>query len=444
MGRVCVFWCVLGAVVFWASFFVAAISTSGRFTGFPCVPILQNIVLAAMDDVCKELAKAVGADVQQMRKTTECPPRVAVIDVLIAITGHSRRVAAKDLRRLVAKYPELSGKIDFDFKFAGERQRKTPVAGVAAIVEVVMLVTGPCAARLRQEVAELMVRYLGGDLRIIREVCEQHGVQEHLQVRAPSDVRCAFRHVAQTLPSRCDATDFNGATFDMQSYTQRLVDEVGKQLAETCRKQMQQTHPWDFQRGAVRDNPLVQEGIIVEGDDLLALDRDEHVVRMTDWLKERVTSQTWERHGHKLKNMFAGLLKKRKREHCRDFDQPLYIARVQGEYRIVYTEVGDDDLMSTVFQDVKRRFNGIVTRDEQAMKRRRRQMRLEEFFQAVNKNVDNEGGPEPHAEPSSRDAFENGCARGLAVAIHSEAIPQAPAPLRIAAKRGDATVSVVG
>ena len=370
-----------------------------------------------MDEMCQQLSKVVGEDVARIRKTGEVPPRVSVIDVLVAITGHSRVVAATDLRRLVAKYPELGDKIDFDFQFGGQRGKKSPVAGVAAIVEVVMLVTGPCAARLRKEVAELMVRYLGGDLRIISEVCQQHGLQDRLQVHAPSDPRCAFREAAQV------TTSLSGATFDMQAYTRHLVDEVGKQLAETYRKQIQQTHPWDFQRGAVRNNPLVQEGIIVEGDDLLALDRDEHVVRMTDWLKERVTPQTWERHGHKLKNMFAVTLKKRKREYCRDFDQPLYIARAQGEYRIVYTAVGDDELMSTVFRDVKRRFNGIVTRDEQAMKRRRRQMRLEDFFKPADKHMDDHDAPEPHAEPSSSRGFEGGCAHGLAVGVHREAVP---------------------
>ena len=219
----------------------------------------------------------------------------------------------------------------------------------------------------------------------------------------------------------------------MQSYTKHLVDEVGKQLAETYRKQIQQTHPWDFQRGVVRDNPLVQEGVIVEGDDLLDLDRDERVVRMTDWLKERVTSQTWARHGHKLKNMFAITLKKRKREHCRNHEQPLYIARAHGEYRIVYTEVADQELMSTVFRDVRRRFSGIVTRDEEAMQGRRRQMRLEDFFKPVGSQppgdqVDDGEGTDLHAEPGAPSSGGGG------------AVPQAPASLPLFVKRGDESV----
>ena len=392
----------------------------------PCLFLFFHTV-TAMDDICQQLAKIVGADVLQVRKTADIPPRVSVIDVLVAITRHSQHVAAQDLRRLVSKYPELASKIDFKFQFGGQGQRKTPVAGVTAIVEVLMLVTGPCAARLRQEVAELMVRYLGGDLRIIGEVYRQHGLQECLQVHAPSDPRCAFRQAAQA------TTSLGGATFDMQSYTKHLVDEVGKQLAETYRKQIQQTHPWDFQRGVVRDNPLVQEGVIVEGDDLLDLDRDERVVRMTDWLKERVTSQTWARHGHKLKNMFAITLKKRKREHCRNHEQPLYIARAHGEYRIVYTEVADQELMSTVFRDVRRRFSGIVTRDEEAMQGRRRQMRLEDFFKPVGSQppgdqVDDGEGTDLHAEPGAPSSGGGG------------AVPQAPASLPLFVKRGDESV----
>ena len=151
-----------------------------------------------MDDICKQLAAAVGEDVQQVRKTAEVPPRVSVIDVLTAITGHDRNVAASDLRRLVAKYPDLRDKVDFEYQFQGARQRKTPVAGVGAIVEIVMFVTGPCAARLRQEVAELMVRYWGG-----RPSHHRRGVPATWFARAlasPRAKRCSMR-ISPSCPS---------------------------------------------------------------------------------------------------------------------------------------------------------------------------------------------------------------------------------------------------
>ena len=47
-------------------------------------------------------------------------------------------------------------------------------------VELVLLLPGRYAAQVRRQAAELLVRYLGGDLRIIQEVCVLRGLQEEL------------------------------------------------------------------------------------------------------------------------------------------------------------------------------------------------------------------------------------------------------------------------
>ena len=58
------------------------------------------------------------------------------------------------------------------------------------------------------------------------------------------------------------------------------------------------------------------------------------------------------------------------------------MARVQGAYRIVYTEA-DDELMANVFQKCKRRFQAIATRDESLLKGRRKKRRIEDYFSAA-------------------------------------------------------------
>ena len=52
-----------------------------------------------------------------------------------------------------------------------------------------MLLPGQCAARVRRRAAELIVRYLGGDLSIIAEVMANRGMQEELANGAPQDLR---------------------------------------------------------------------------------------------------------------------------------------------------------------------------------------------------------------------------------------------------------------
>jgi len=47
--------------------------------------------------------------------------------------------------------------------------------------------TGSQAARVRRQAAELLVRYLGGDMCIIEEVCALRSLQEELAVERPDD-----------------------------------------------------------------------------------------------------------------------------------------------------------------------------------------------------------------------------------------------------------------
>ena len=83
-------------------------------------------------------------------------------------------------------YPEVAQNLGL-FKFSGRAQRNTPVATCRGVVELVMLLPGRHAALVRKQACELLVRYLGGDMSLISEVCTLRGFQEELAVRAPED-----------------------------------------------------------------------------------------------------------------------------------------------------------------------------------------------------------------------------------------------------------------
>ena len=55
-----------------------------------------------------------------------------------------------------------------------------------------MTLPGQGAARVRRQAAELLVRFLGGDISIVDEVCALRGLQEHLAAHAPEDPRRVF------------------------------------------------------------------------------------------------------------------------------------------------------------------------------------------------------------------------------------------------------------
>ena len=143
------------------------------------------------DDVPRQLAVLLGREVIRIRRTDENPSRVSVIDVAMAVSGGTQHDAAKSLRRLCDQYPEV-GPNWSHLKFKGRGQRETPVTDAKGIVEVIMLLQGQQAARVRRQAAELLCRWLGGDMRIIDEVCAFRSFQDHLAVQAPEDPRRLF------------------------------------------------------------------------------------------------------------------------------------------------------------------------------------------------------------------------------------------------------------
>ena len=68
------------------------------------------------------------------------------------------------------RHPEVT-EILGDFKFRGQGQKRTDVADLRGAVELTFLLPGRHAARVRRQAAELLCRYLGGDLALVDEVC---------------------------------------------------------------------------------------------------------------------------------------------------------------------------------------------------------------------------------------------------------------------------------
>ena len=78
-----------------------------------------------------------------------------------------------------------------------------------------MLLQGHQAARVRRQAAELLCRFLGGDLAIVDEVCAIRGFQEQLAADRPDDPRRIFGEAVEAAASGSSGT-------------------VGEQLARVC------------------------------------------------------------------------------------------------------------------------------------------------------------------------------------------------------------------
>ena len=102
---------------------------------------------------------------------------------------------------MISKYPEVDGNI-VHFKFKGRGQRETPITDARGIIEVIMLLPGQQASRVRRQAAALLCRWLGGDLTIIDEVCRHRGMQEELAVQNSDDARRVFGEAILQAPGQ--------------------------------------------------------------------------------------------------------------------------------------------------------------------------------------------------------------------------------------------------
>ena len=144
--------------------------------------MLQNI-----PDLMVSMAELDDDTVQRVRKTAESPPRVSVIDVVAIVTGFSPNVASNTVQRLKEAYPEVTS--DWcNFKFPGRGQRETPVTDAEGITQVIMLLPGRAAAIARQSAANVVVRYLGGDVSLVREVMANRDMQAQLEPEHPASI----------------------------------------------------------------------------------------------------------------------------------------------------------------------------------------------------------------------------------------------------------------
>ena len=124
-------------------------------------------------------AELTDTSVTKIRKTSDSPPRVSVIDTIALITGHSATVCSHTLQHLKESYPDVGSMIS-NFKFNGQGQRDTSVTDATGIVTVCMLLPGKTAARFRKTAADVLVRYMGGDLTLVEEIAQNRLCQDDL------------------------------------------------------------------------------------------------------------------------------------------------------------------------------------------------------------------------------------------------------------------------
>jgi hypothetical protein len=140
--------------------------------------------------LAQDLAKILGIEVNKVQIRTRGDGEVSIIDAICLLTGMEPHDAAQTLRNL-RNFNPVGSRISH-CQFPGERQRPTPVTDLSTLYEILMLLPGKRAAECRRKAAQLMIRYLGGDMSLIQEVEKMHHIQQRLAEEAPDHPLRAF------------------------------------------------------------------------------------------------------------------------------------------------------------------------------------------------------------------------------------------------------------
>jgi len=146
-----------------------------------------------------DIKKVSLEEVGRIRMTPEKMP--SLVDVGVILTGKTASNVARDLQVIMDKHPDLTQKVS-QIKFGGRGNQDTPVPkNLATLIEIIFLLPGRSAAKVRQSAAQIFVRYLGGDLSLIREVERMNHVQTFLRENEPEHPLRAFGEAVEASES---------------------------------------------------------------------------------------------------------------------------------------------------------------------------------------------------------------------------------------------------
>ena len=97
-------------------------------------------------------------------------------------------------------------------------------------VEIVLLLPGKLASRLRRQAAELLCKFLGGDVSLIDQMISNRRLQDDLAKNAPADPRRAFGEMVEQEPGMSIQRALEQALPPRLEQQLLLLEKLGSQL----------------------------------------------------------------------------------------------------------------------------------------------------------------------------------------------------------------------
>jgi hypothetical protein len=156
------------------------------------VPAAEDLPEAVEDSVKTLVLAEFFPDVGDAKIRITPTGMISIYDV-IAFFGYEN--ARERLGAIKKQFPEVV-RDTYSFKFSGQGQTSTPVAKLQTIIEMVNVMNGPKVAKYRRKFAQIIVRYMGGDLTLVDEILANHervaqlpeDSPERKMLNAPTDV----------------------------------------------------------------------------------------------------------------------------------------------------------------------------------------------------------------------------------------------------------------
>ncbi|KAK9864861.1 hypothetical protein WJX84_007949 [Apatococcus fuscideae] len=130
------------------------------------------------------VAKYLGGSHNELPHSIRVTPdgkMVSVIDIIMVVsftddhgelTNSARTNAATYLKRLISEHHEVTTWC-VTFKFQGRGQQPTPVTARSGVLKIIQLLRGKKAAKFRENVAELVEKYIDADMGLADDITDR-------------------------------------------------------------------------------------------------------------------------------------------------------------------------------------------------------------------------------------------------------------------------------
>ena len=160
-----------------------------------------------------QIARYLGTSSNQLPGNVRITPdgkMVSVIDIIMVVSftdndGRLKKSAQKNAsdynKILIRDHPEVSS-LQRNFRFNGQGQRDTPVAGRRGILRIIQLLRGKNASKFRESIAVLVEKYLDADMGLADDITDR-ALQAHMaDLKAAKDSKAEDSEAIPRLKSR--------------------------------------------------------------------------------------------------------------------------------------------------------------------------------------------------------------------------------------------------